>query len=432
MAKIHDERHLCALLQWASSKKQKAVYDDAIDQGVHLGIKAFNMLATTLVVEGRDAKIAELREEMAKRGIEPDAGFEEIVNASAQRLIDQRAAFLIRMLKNKKAAEALELLTTLFSTKQAHISHVFLFIKFLPYRRAENLLLRVLEAAGRSNLASPQLYNRVLAALIIDGNDVDADKVKVMMEIKGILPIRYINEMTNIAEVLASRRMDRLVTMLNNGFVREAQEFLDDLIERKRITQVELATVLQCFFALIMPSKIPSIGSFADVKLYVRNIPSGVTKKELAVMVQPCGYIRRIFLLKSKVSTGRMAAIIYMINEADADAAVTALNGFWPFVAQKQSVTPLLDASQCSAPLAQDCDCDVVEVPNMFAGAIIGTKGAKITELRRATMTMITFEQEQNDPRKITVCGPASGRAKAVQMIRNIVEERRKEKGNDA
>ena len=46
----------------------------------------------------------------------------------------------------------------------------------------------------------------------------------------------------------------------------------------------------------------------------------------------------------------------------------------------------------------------------MFAGAIIGTKGAKITELRRATMTMITFEQEQNDPRKITVCGPASQR----------------------
>ena len=342
MAKIHDERHLCALLQWASSEKQKAVYDDAINQGVpqrqgvqHVGDHS-----------GRRGSVCQdcgVAEEMAKRGIEPDAGFEEIVNASAQRLIDQRAAFLIRMLKNRKAAEALELLTTLFSTKQAHMSQVFLFIKFLPYRRAENLLLRVLEAAGRSNLASPQLYNRVLAALIIDGNDVDADKVKVMMEVKGILPIRYINEMTNIAEVLSSRRMDRLVTMLNNGFVREAQEFLDDLIERKRITQVELATVLKCFFALIMPSKIPSIGSFADVKLYVRNIPSGVTKKELAMMVQPCGYIRRILLLKSKVSTGRMASILYMINEADADAAVARRLSAnrW-----KQSVTPLLDAPQ--------------------------------------------------------------------------------------
>ena len=70
------------------------------------------------------------------------------------------------------------------------------------------------------------------------------------------------------------------------------------------------------------------------------------------MMVQPCGYIRRILLLKSKVSTGRMASIIYMINEADADAAVAALNGCRPIVAQKQSVTPLLDAPQFSAPLA--------------------------------------------------------------------------------
>ena len=43
----------------------------------------------------------------------------------------------------------------------------------------------------------------------------------------------------------------------------------------------------------------------------------------------------------------------------------------------------------------------------MFAGAIIGTKGAKITELRRATMTMITFERNRTTS-QITVCGPAS------------------------
>lgn len=33
------------------------------------------------------------------------------------------------------------------------------------------------------------------------------------------------------------------------------------------------------------------------------------------MMIQPCGYIRRILLLKSKLSTGRMASIIYMSHQ---------------------------------------------------------------------------------------------------------------------
>ena len=77
------------------------------------------------------------------------------------------------------------MLTTLLSTKQAHMSQVFLFISFFPIGALK--IYCSVSPRRRGGQTSPhrRLYNRVFAALIIDGNDVDADKVKVMMEVKG-------------------------------------------------------------------------------------------------------------------------------------------------------------------------------------------------------------------------------------------------------
>ena len=65
---------------------------------------------------------------------------------------------------------------------------------------------------------------------------------------------------------------------------------------------------------------------------------------------------------------------------------------------------------------------EVLRVPNMYVGAIIGQQGSKILELQRVSTARITIEKEQNDPRTITVSGTASTVAAAVNMINDTLD----------
>ena len=89
-----------------------------------------------------------------------------------------------------------------------------------------------------------------------------------------------------------------------------------------------------------------SPGKLVDAKLYVRNIPPLMKRQDIANIVEPCGYVKRIVLLPSKHLSGRMAAIIHMTSEAQADIAVKALNAHIDYtgeklMAEKQAVIPV-------------------------------------------------------------------------------------------
>lgn len=89
----------------------------------------------------------------------------------------------------------------------------------------------------------------------------------------------------------------------------------------------------------------PLAGNLVDAKVYVRNIPPLMTREDIVDIVEPCGYIKRIVLLQSKQKSGRMAAIIHMTSEAQADTAVKTLNEHIDYTgenlfAEKQSVVP--------------------------------------------------------------------------------------------
>ena len=51
-----------------------------------------------------------------------------------------------------------------------------------------------------------------------------------------------------------------------------------------------------------------------------------MTKGDIALLVNPHGYIKHLHLLPSQIASGRRAAIILMSNEEAASAAVAALN----------------------------------------------------------------------------------------------------------
>ena len=63
-----------------------------------------------------------------------------------------------------------------------------------------------------------------------------------------------------------------------------------------------------------------------------------------------------------------------------------------------------------------------LHVPNAYVGAVIGTKGAKIAELQRVSQARIVIENEQNDPRVISVSGSALAVAGAVSMLNDVLD----------
>ena len=82
-------------------------------------------------------------------------------------------------------------------------------------------------------------------------------------------------------------------------------------------------------------------------------------------------------------------------------------------------VTPT-SAMQGSAE-AQEAQ-QTLHVPNLYVGAIIGAQGAKIAELQRVSQARIVIEKEQNDPRAISVSGPALAVAGAVSMLNEVLD----------
>ena len=90
----------------------------------------------------------------------------------------------------------------------------------------------------------------------------------------------------------------------------------------------------------------PPAGQLVDAKLYVQGIPPLMKKSDLMNIVEPYGYIKQTVLLPSLLASGRKAAIIHMTSEAQADAAVQALNAHVDYTgeklnAEKQSVVPI-------------------------------------------------------------------------------------------
>ena len=63
-----------------------------------------------------------------------------------------------------------------------------------------------------------------------------------------------------------------------------------------------------------------------------------------------------------------------------------------------------------------------LHVPNAYVGAVIGAQGTKIAQLQRVSQAHIGIEKEQNDPRAITVSGPASAVARAVTMLNEVLD----------
>ena len=90
----------------------------------------------------------------------------------------------------------------------------------------------------------------------------------------------------------------------------------------------------------------PRDGKVAEVKVFLRNIPPRMGKRDIALLVEPHGDIKLIHLLPSQLASGRQAAIILMTNEIHADSAVEALNRHVDYTgellwAEKQTVIPL-------------------------------------------------------------------------------------------
>ena len=90
----------------------------------------------------------------------------------------------------------------------------------------------------------------------------------------------------------------------------------------------------------------PSDGKVSEVKVFLRNIPPRMGKRDIALLVEPHGDIKLIHLLPSQLASGRQAAIILMTNEIHADSAVEALNRHVDYTgellwAEKQTVIPL-------------------------------------------------------------------------------------------
>jgi hypothetical protein len=95
------------------------------------------------------------------------------------------------------------------------------------------------------------------------------------------------------------------------------------------------------------PTRVPD--PEVEVKIFLRNIPPRMNQADIAVLVEPHGYIKWIRLLPSQLESGRQAAIILMTNEAHADAAVEALNAHVDYTgenlsAEKQAVVSLAPA----------------------------------------------------------------------------------------
>ena len=65
----------------------------------------------------------------------------------------------------------------------------------------------------------------------------------------------------------------------------------------------------------------PSDGKVTEVKVFLRNIPPRMGKRDIALLVEPHGDIKLIHLLPSQLASGRQAAIILMTNEIHADSA---------------------------------------------------------------------------------------------------------------
>jgi transcription antitermination factor NusA-like protein len=63
----------------------------------------------------------------------------------------------------------------------------------------------------------------------------------------------------------------------------------------------------------------------------------------------------------------------------------------------------------------------VIEIADRAVGAIIGTGGATIAEIKRISGAQVQVDVEKTDPRKVIVTGSAASVAHAVQMIRDIV-----------
>lgn len=64
---------------------------------------------------------------------------------------------------------------------------------------------------------------------------------------------------------------------------------------------------------------------------------------------------------------------------------------------------------------------EVIDVPDRVVGAVIGTGGATITEIKRLSGAHVQVDVEKTDPRKVIVTGSATAVAQAVQMIRDVV-----------
>lgn len=63
-----------------------------------------------------------------------------------------------------------------------------------------------------------------------------------------------------------------------------------------------------------------------EVKVYVRNIPFEMNKNDLARIIEKHGYIKHIYIPKSRLESRRQAAIVIMTDEDEASAAIAALN----------------------------------------------------------------------------------------------------------
>lgn len=66
---------------------------------------------------------------------------------------------------------------------------------------------------------------------------------------------------------------------------------------------------------------------------------------------------------------------------------------------------------------------EVIHIPDKLVGAVIGSGGSTVNEVKRATGAHVQIDAEKTDPRRVVVTGSAIGVAQAVAMIHEIISQ---------
>ena len=230
--------HLCK--DYASRRE---LLRHAETAGVSPSTSTYNLLLSTLQMEGRKDELEGVLSEMDARGIVRDVKTEKYLSLPAEELSRMRRARLQELAEDGDFARMKELFESLLARRQADWIHLNVAMLHLCKDYASRReLLRHAETAGVS--PSTSTYNLLLSTLQMEGRKDELEGVLSEMDARGIVrDVKTETYLTLPAEELSRMRAAFLKKLVNAGEQETAQGVLDRLISRNEAHQAHHAIV---------------------------------------------------------------------------------------------------------------------------------------------------------------------------------------------